>query len=116
MCPIPMKPMLGFNLLLSIFITISPSVTEPNDTLSKCARCSYSNRQRTLLFQLPTHFVLLLRSQAVGKVVLRSAGRRSSRERMLLEKRPDQGRSAEGRHSSSSWHVESNVRPYMTFS
>src|SRR3989442_10778816 len=35
---------------------------------------------------------------------------------MLLEKRPDQGRSAEGRHSSSSWLVETNVRPYMAFS
>src|SRR5712692_1051899 len=38
MCPMPMKPMLGFNLLLSKFITIPLSVTEPNDTLPKCAR------------------------------------------------------------------------------
>jgi hypothetical protein len=40
--------MLGFNLVLSAFITIPLSVTEPNDTQSKCARCSYSDRQRTL--------------------------------------------------------------------
>src|SRR2546425_1807780 len=35
---------------------------------------------------------------------------------MLLEKRPDQGRSAEGFYSSSSWLVEGNRRPCMAFS
>ena len=38
---------------------------------------------------------------------------------MLLEKRPDQGRSAEGfsnSSSSSSWLVEANRRPSMAFS